>query len=129
VNSWIRHGWPEWAVRGVFMAAATSPGPDVVRHSRCTPAYAIRLVRYADTSIRGRGEMGHAVGHAAAIGRSAGWHAAPGRVDAVTRGHVLEFLLDRAEDGRAAAAAGPHFGGDVTPSGHRAGILEEMRRG
>jgi hypothetical protein len=44
----------------------------------------------------------------------------------VTRGHELEFLLDRAEDGRAATAPGPHFGGDVMPFGHRAGILEEM---
>src|SRR5271170_5711159 len=46
--------------------------------------------------------------------------------DAVTGSHVLEFLLHRAEDGRAAAAAGPHLGGDVTPFGYRAGILEEM---
>jgi hypothetical protein len=46
--------------------------------------------------------------------------------DAVTGGHVLEFLLDCAEDGRAAACPGPHFGGDVTPFGHRVGILEQM---
>jgi hypothetical protein len=38
----------------------------------------------------------------------------------VTCGHVLEFLLDRVEDGHAAAVPGPHFGGDVTPFGHRA---------
>jgi hypothetical protein len=45
--------------------------------------------------------------------------------DAMTCGHVLEFLLDGAEDGRP-AAAGPHFGGDVTPLGYRVGILEQM---
>jgi len=42
--------------------------------------------------------------------------------DAVARGHVLEFLLNRPEDGRAASAPGSHFGGDVTPFRHRAGI-------
>ena len=44
----------------------------------------------------------------------------------MTRGHELEFLLDRAEDGHVSAAAGPHFGGDVTPFRHRVGILEQM---
>ena len=49
--------------------------------------------------------------------------------DAVAGGHVLEFLLHGAEDGHAAAAAGPHFGGDVTPFGDRGGVLQEMLAG
>jgi hypothetical protein len=39
---------------------------------------------------------------------------------------VLESLLERAEDGHAAAVPGPHFGGDVTPFRYRAGVLEKM---
>src|SRR5882757_11377163 len=40
----------------------TSPGPDVVRHSRCTRAYTTKLAHNADTYIGDTGEMGHAVG-------------------------------------------------------------------